>query len=105
MRSDVTARNEYTMSKLPTDREIIISLITEVHPQDWGWFLKDHLIRVQAMADYASRLSIRAAGLSTYLDCRGALGCGDHGHTEALEEAKKTRKKVRKALGYTYPGR
>lgn len=57
----------------------------------------------QVATDFLSNLSFEAAALSEYLGYRGSYGCGDHGHEEALGEAKKKRKKVRKALGYVYP--
>jgi len=51
----------------------------------------------------ADVLCIVLAELSTYLTERKTSGCGDAGHDKALGEAIKTRKKIRKALGYAYP--
>jgi len=41
--------------------------------------------------------------IAAYLDARGGDGTGDHGHEEAMKQARKAVKAVRKALGYTYP--
>ena len=86
-----------------TDQQIVNKMIEEIPRNEWGLFVNEHLIRVQALADYANKLSVLAAEISAYLEHRGALGCGDNGHTGALEEAQKTRKRVRKALGYACP--
>lgn len=43
------------------------------------------------------------AELSEYAMYRGAAGCGDHGHEKARKKAEAQAKRVRKALGYTYP--
>lgn len=48
-------------------------------------------------------LAQRAAHAAAYLMRRGAAGCGDDGHSEALEYANKQLQPLRKALGYTYP--
>jgi len=41
--------------------------------------------------------------LVEYLEIRGAAGLGDSGHDEAIKHSAKRLKKVRNALGYTYP--
>lgn len=41
--------------------------------------------------------------LAEYIEYRGAAGLGDHGHEDALKQAKAKLKKVRKAMGYTCP--
>lgn len=51
----------------------------------------------------ASALSALAAEISGYLMHRGASGCSDSGHGKALAAAQKKLKRVRKALGYSYP--
>ena len=54
----------------------------------------------------ASSLERRALALieiAAYLDARGGNGTGDHGHHEAMKQASRARKAVRKALGYTWP--
>lgn len=58
---------------------------------------------LQCLEKEAAAVSQRAAWVSEYLSLRGASGCGDHGHDEAVKGANKYLKKVRKALGYTYP--
>lgn len=44
-----------------------------------------------------------AAFLIGYLNQRGVAGCGDNGHSHACTEGSKTRKAVRRALGFTQP--
>lgn len=43
------------------------------------------------------------AFLSEYMSWRGGAGCGDHGEVKAAKKADARVRKVRKALGYTYP--
>jgi hypothetical protein len=50
-----------------------------------------------------SFLSVSAGQLAVYLGYRGAFGCGDHGHEAALRASEKSRKKLRKANGFSYP--
>lgn len=57
----------------------------------------------QRLAREADALAQDAAWLSAYLDQRGAAGCGDNGHEEAVKYADKRKKQIRKVLGYTYP--
>lgn len=57
----------------------------------------------QDLSDIASNASAYLAGLSEYLGYRGGYGFGDHGHNKAINAMTKRRRKVRKALGYTYP--
>ena len=83
-------------------------MINTIPRNEWGEYfdeLKSEEKDVQGLASHASQLSALAGELSEYLEYRGAAGCGDHGHDEALAKAQKRRKKVRRALGYTYPGR
>jgi hypothetical protein len=58
---------------------------------------------LQEMERECDALIQRASLLSTYLGARGADGCGDHGHEVALRYAQKQVKRIRKAIGYTYP--
>ena len=44
-----------------------------------------------------------AAWTIGYLEDRGCAGCGDNGHGHATKAAEKLRKKVRRAVGYSYP--
>lgn len=77
----------------------------EVHPNAWG-ALFDHssdLKNVNALQQEADVLCQRLAQLSEYLSQRGAAGCGDQKHEEALKQSQAKLKTIRKALGYTYP--
>lgn len=58
---------------------------------------------IQEMESAASGMAVEAAMLSEYLEYRGAAGMGDHGHEDAMKQAQKARKRIRKALGYSYP--
>jgi len=51
----------------------------------------------------ASYWAIVYAMFSEYLAYRGSAGFRDYGHFEALKQARKIEKKIRKALSYTYP--
>lgn len=53
----------------------------------------------RVLTQVAELCGIRAS----YLLQRGAGGCGDNGHDHALYHANRDRKRLRKALGYTYP--
>jgi len=46
----------------------------------------------------------RAVRLRGYLDERYGYGCGDQGHKAAVKTSNKLAKRIRKALGFTYPG-
>ena len=85
---------------------IIIDMVDNIPRSRWG----NHLERlnlnsrdIQELASEASSLCAITGELSEYFEWRGAAGCGDHGHDDALKKAQKRRKKVRKALGYSYP--
>ena len=81
-------------------------------PRDqWDGYLTNV---IQNMARYpnenlsleSSSLEMRALALieiAAYLDARGGNGAGDHGHHEAMKQANRVRKAVRKALGYAWP--
>lgn len=95
---------------IPKSLQLIIidDMITDIPRNEWGKYfdeLKPEERDVQGLANLASLLCTISGELSEYLEWRGAAGCGDHGHDEALAKAQKRRKKIRKALGYTYPGR
>ena len=85
-----------TLSKIKLESEKLLSLA----PCDWGKFVDkyDPSEISQAECD-ADHICQHAARLSGYLDCR-ALG---YSHKEALDESQENVKKVRKALGYTFP--
>lgn len=59
--------------------------------------------QIQCLAREADAVAQRTAWISKYLDYRGAAGCGDSGHDEAVEQANAHLKTVRKAMGYSYP--
>lgn len=58
-----------------------------------------------AMIRELDSLIQRMAMLSAYVGRRYGYGCGDQGHDSGVKEANKRLTAVRKALGYTYPGR
>lgn len=60
-------------------------------------------IAKQEASDYLAFISVEAGVLSYYLGYRGAFGCGDSGHEDALAKAEKKRKALRKAMGFSYP--
>jgi hypothetical protein len=91
-------------------KSIIFTLVSQ-GTNDWNDQIIDEVNNEQLyssgelkeLSKQASYLSEQLAVISEYLDWRGGGGCGDHGHDDALKKAEKRRKKVRKALGYTYP--
>jgi len=82
----------------------IIDAMCTMSREDWNKFasnLSD--TDKQNAEDKASSLSVAFAEISEYLGYRGAYGMGDHGHLDALKACDKKRKRVRKAIGYSYP--
>jgi len=69
--------------------------------KDWGE-LTDALSLADktALEIEADTLCTASALLSIYMDKRGASGCGDAGHEQAVESAIKTKKDIRELLGY-----
>ncbi len=59
-----------------------------------------HLQELENSLDHLCRFS---AARAAYVMMRHGCGCGDQGHDKAVKEAGKVTKKVRKALGYSYP--
>lgn len=56
------------------------------------------------LRDELESLATGAALLATYMEFRlGLQGCGAHDHTESAKAAIARYRKVRKALGFTYP--
>lgn len=91
-----------------TIRAALVKLIAETGINDWDKAV--HKLKGMSgeapMQTYRNRANRLAEGLllfSSYLNFRGATGCGDHGHEAALEGAQKALKKIRRAMGYTYP--
>ena len=82
------------------------NLIHYIPPTQWDEYLS-HINAdtslISAMSDDACSLALKAGELSHYLGHRGAFGSGDHGHDDAMKAMHKQRKKLRKALGYSYP--
>lgn len=73
---------------------------------EWGEFLDGLNLRsgeLSEMSDYLTNRATLLAELAEYLDNRGGNGCGDSGHENAMKKAQKERKRIRKALGYSYP--
>lgn len=65
--------------------------------------LGDFGIDVQQAERWLSQIASTAGDRAAYLMKRGAAGCGDSGHDDAIKYAGLRLKAVRKALGYTYP--
>lgn len=87
-------------------KKIADSMIDSVSRADWGKHLDSYNLKsgdMSEISDYLTAKSVLLAELSEYIDRRGGAGCGDDGHEKALEKAQKERKKIRKALGYSYP--
>lgn len=82
---------------------IVMAFLDEFPRSEWDRYIFGSDASIQEISDCASGLSVLAAELSEYAGFRGGYGFGDHGHEEALAEAKKARKRMRKALGYSYP--
>jgi hypothetical protein len=57
----------------------------------------------QEVASLATSVAILCAQADEYANFRGVAGCGDHGHDKAIKEANKKAKKIRKAIGFSYP--
>lgn len=79
----------------------------ECAPFSWdvrvSQILEQGTVSVRELADWLDSISIRCARLSGYLDARGALGCGDNGHSDGVKLSNRKATKVRRALGYTFP--
>ena len=58
---------------------------------------------IQRFSLTLSSLACESAFLDAYLEERGAAGCGDNGDLSGRKAGDKRRKRVRKAMGYTYP--
>lgn len=84
--------------------DIVRKMIDETPRNEWGkWFENINSGDASSIDDYACSLSVIAAEISAYACMRGGNGCGDHGHDAAMKAVEKKRKRVRKALGYSYP--
>jgi hypothetical protein len=46
----------------------------------------------------------KSARIRGYLDGRYGHGCGDQGHKDSVKSSNKLVNKIRKALGFTFPG-
>jgi len=85
-------------------RKVVFEMLNNVSRNGWGDYLDlEQDISLQGLSDYACTLALMSAELSEYLGYRGGFGCGDHGHEAALKAFEKKRKRIRKALGYSYP--
>ncbi len=80
-------------------------LLLHLGKEDFRKWCEDP-INKQDLQDIELRLSCIAQGAAeraTYIGMRHGHGCGDQGHEDADDEAKKVLKGVRKAMGYSYP--
>lgn len=87
-------------------KKIADSMVDSVSRADWGNHLDSYNLTsgdLSEISDYLTAKSVLLAELAGYVDRRGGAGCGDDGHEEALKKAQKDRKKIRKAIGYSYP--
>ncbi len=85
---------------------IITAMLESVSRNEWGEFLDKQKATSSELLELSDMLTSRAvlfAELAKYLDYRGGAGLGDSGHEIAMKKAQKRRRKVRKALGYSYP--
>lgn len=55
------------------------------------------------MSDILDSRIQRMARLRAYVDYRGGLGCGDHGHLDAVKGQNRLVAKIRRVMGFTYP--
>lgn len=60
-------------------------------------------VTIQDIDTNATAQAVQFATLAAYAAYRGGAGCGDHGHEAAMKAAHKAEKRIRKALGYSYP--
>jgi hypothetical protein len=82
----------------------ILHYLPESSMNDWDDLIKGlDITAIQTLDRNASYWAIVYAMFSEYLAYRGSAGFGDHGHYDALKQARKMEKRIRKALGYTYP--
>ena len=77
-------------------------------PSDWDKLFKrmdkeENPVSLQELERNADHLAQKLVMISEYLAVRGAAGCGDGGHENALAASGKRVVKVRKVLGYTQP--
>ena len=93
------------MSDLLKDKELVLEMAFDIARNDWDKFVSDfpQEVSLSFMTDYACAFSELMAEISEYLGQRGGYGCGDHGHEDAMLVVAKHKKKIRKALGYSYP--
>jgi hypothetical protein len=80
--------------------EELIWEMLELEPKDWMKHLKNHGATPREIERKADIIAIRTAQISAYFGARGANGCGDNGHEEAMKDVKEMRKDIRHALGY-----
>jgi hypothetical protein len=87
-------------------QQLVITMINS-GTDDWDEAIKNlkrtDRSAIQEMESVASGMAVQAAMLSEYLEYRGAAGMGDHGHEDALRQAQRARKRIRMAIGYSYP--
>ena len=86
--------------------DTVLVMLLDIGYNEWEKLidsLNDGGIDLARMSDIASSISVYAAEISEYLGERGGNGYGDHGHDDAMKDVAKTRKRIRKALGYSYP--
>lgn len=81
--------------------DLVDKLVHEVAREEWGGAIAG--IReadLSLAANAAGAQAVLYAEASAYLDARANYGMK---HNEAMQEYEAMRKKVRKALGYSYP--
>ncbi len=89
----------------PRDQPIIDAIDWFVGHSREEWEATHHYTESQRqlIADHADGLAVLMAEIAAYNEARGANGCGDCGHEAGMKAAARARKKVRRALGYSYP--
>lgn len=103
------AIEDLTNTDPQTQGRILLHILTDLAtPDEWDKVIAA-LPETQRSAllyqlEYAADAEAeRAARVSGYAIMRGGSGSGDHGHDKAMDKANATRKRIRKALGYSYP--
>ena len=70
--------------------------------EDWEILFKNKKLkgRLQDIESIADAVCTQSAMVGAYMVARGASGCGDSGHEEAIKAVHKVRNRIREALGY-----
>jgi len=81
-----------------SDWDELLNPVCSDHPE-----LNYAISELSELESELDSLTQNACMAAEYIGHRGTYGCGDSGHDKAFKAAEKKLKKVRKAIGYTYP--